>query len=562
MDDASCPGRTAADLVDATGRLASPDAANLIAAATTSGSLNGATSEPGASVPPLYPGATVLLHRMPRPCRGTVFHHFIGSGLTAGAPYCASFWVWVPAGFGGKLVAASINGFPALGGRAADLAVRDTWQRIWCAATVAEGYNCADPSLVVAAEAGDAVYSTCWQFESGAAPTGWIPTGGAAPALKPHPIRVLPLDALTNRLGPVAADGTTGVRRVDRLTPPGLYRRPRPAALDSTDLDPGQRATLDEISRACDQPYDAVRCVRLRDALIAGQGSVVTRDGTLVRDSAAEFLAQGMTPDGFTAAADGTLRLPPPCRRIGPPVLLLKRPWWRNYGHWLIDSAAALGLATRLCPPPTWQLVVGRQESPKMRQVVADSLACLAPGVPVLEHPDNEVWACDELIYFSPLHIPPLFKHPEGLAVLRAQLLRAAPAGGRPARRLFVSRGDHPARRLDNEAELIAIASRHGYEVVEPQRLDLAGQAQLFHAAASVVGVKGAALANLLFCPAGTPCLVLSPGDFPDPFFWDLASHAGVIYAELFGRVTSCDRPQSHNSFRIDPARFAELLPV
>ena len=130
-----------------------------------------------------------------------------------------------------------------------------------------------------------------------------------------------------------------------------------------------------------------------------------------------------------------------------------------------------------------------------------------------------------------------------------------------PSRRLFISRGGHPARRLENEAELIAHARRHGYEVVEPQHLDLAGQARLFHGAASVVGVKGAALANLLFCPAGAACLVLSPGDFPDPFFWDLASHAGVTYAELFGRLTGRDRPQSHNGFTIDPVRFADMLP-
>ena len=114
---------------------------------------------------------------------------------------------------------------------------------------------------------------------------------------------------------------------------------------------------------------------------------------------------------------------------------------------------------------------------------------------------------------------------------------------------------------MENEAELIAIAATSGYEVVQPERLDLVGQAVLFRAASCVVGVKGAALANIVFCAAGASVLVLSPGDFPDPFFWDLAAHAGASYAELFGALTARDRPRSHNPFRVDPARFAALLP-
>ncbi len=374
-------------------------------------------------------------------------------------------------------------------------------------------------------------------------------------------LHVISLEALIDQQRLIETHNAAGVDRVDELVSPGCYRRRPPRGIDTADLDPDHLPWVQEIYNAGEQRYGAVRCTVLKDALIAGQGSVVTRDGSLVRDSAVEFLAHGATPHGFTAAAEGGLRLPPACRRIAAPVVLLKRPWWRNYGHWLIDSAATLALATRLRRPPSWTVVVGRQESPPMRQVVADTLACLAPGVPVLEHPDDEVWACDELLYLSPLHIPPLFKHPEGLASLRAQLLRTELGAVQPSRRLFISRGGHPARRLENEAELIAHARRHGYEVVEPQHLDLAGQARLFHGAASVVGVKGAALANLLFCPAGAACLVLSPGDFPDPFFWDLASHAGVTYAELFGRLTGRDRPQSHNGFTIDPVRFADMLP-
>lgn len=354
-----------------------------------------------------------------------------------------------------------------------------------------------------------------------------------------------------------------GVAAVFELAPGGFYRRPAPLAIDAADLDRDQLPAVRGIYNvdAASQPFGPVCCAVLKGAFVAGQGSVVTRDGCVVRESVAEFVAHGDVPDGFVGDGAGGLRLSnPPCRRISGPVLLLKRPWWRNYGHWLIDSAAMLALATLRLPGP-WQAMVGRQESPKMRRVVADTFSCLAPGAEALEHPDGEVWLCDELLYVSPLHVPPLFKHPDGLSTLRARILRRADGAAQPVRRLFVTRGGQGHRRLENEAELAALAVARGYEVVDPLDLDLAGQARLFRGAASVAGVKGAALANMLFSGAGTRCLVLSPGDFPDPFFWDLACHAGASYAELFGPLTGRGRARGHNSFTADPVRFAAMLP-
>jgi capsular polysaccharide biosynthesis protein len=378
----------------------------------------------------------------------------------------------------------------------------------------------------------------------------------------PDEISVIAVAELVEHKFMQATGNAAGVQRVDRVATAGSYQRPPPRAVDTSGLDADQVETVRELFKSSQQPVGSVRCLALKDATVAGQGSVVTRDGRLLHDSAREFFANGRPPDGFETVAEGKLRLTvAEQRQIAAPSLLLKRPWWRNYGHWLVDSAAMLALATRLRLPAGWQIVVGRQQAPRMREIVAETAAILAPGVPVVEHPDEAAWRFSTLFYPTPLYVPPLFKHPEGLASLRAMLLRELvrePAG---QRRLFVSRGDHPARRLQNEAELIAIAQARGYEVVRPELLDLAGQAQLFRSAGCVVGVKGAALTNLIFCPGGASALVLSPGEFPDPFFWDLACHASLGYAEMFGQVTSRDRPRSHNPFVIDPARFAELLP-
>jgi capsular polysaccharide biosynthesis protein len=359
----------------------------------------------------------------------------------------------------------------------------------------------------------------------------------------------------------VETGNAAGVRRIDVIVPPGSYVRPAPRAVDTAAADPDVAAWLGRFYAERERSFGPVRRVVLTDAVVAGQGTVVLRDGRLLRDSATEFFADGRLPDGFEGEAGASRPSMPVSREIAMPALLLKRPWWRNFGHWLVDSATTLALVSRMAMPEDWCIVVGRQPREEMRRAVADTLATLAPGVPVLEHGDAEAWRFARLHYPSPVHIPPVFKHPEGIASLRALMLRAhlaAPAG---TRKLFVTRGAHPMRRLANEADLIAIAEAQGYETVRPETLDLAGQARLFRSAACVVGVKGAALTNLMFCPAGASALLLSPGDFADPFFWDVAGQAGVAYAELFGALTERTRAIGHNAFVIDPARFAALLP-
>lgn len=341
----------------------------------------------------------------------------------------------------------------------------------------------------------------------------------------------------------------------------GQYMRAAPAALDTTDLDADKLAKLQALYQSEMRPYGAVHCARLRDAVVLGSGSVVTSDGWLVRDSVDELLARRGPPPGFQPAGPSTWRAPAPTRRIAAPTLLLKRPFWHNFGHFLVDSAAIAALAARLRLPAGWQIVVGQHAVRRMRSVVQDALAHIAPGVPILEHKDDEVWQFDDLRYVTPVHVQLTYKHPEALSSLRALLMRDN-LGVARERRLFVKRGPLDARQVENQAQLIRIAEAHGYEVVTPPDFDLMEQARMFHSATHLVGVKGAAFTNLLFCAAGAKALLLSPSDFIDPFFLDLASHVGVAYSELFGPVVTRQFSPMRNNFTIDPERFARMLPT
>lgn len=348
------------------------------------------------------------------------------------------------------------------------------------------------------------------------------------------------------------------LRHVWRVAPTGHYPRRAPVVRDVTDLLPGQlELYVLQTNQLCEDHHDIHR-VELAGATVCGQGTVFTAGGVVLRDSCWEFFAQGGVPVGLTATSPGSYRISNEIsRRIDRPSLLLKRPFWRNYGHWMMDAAMLLALLPDLDLPADIQIVIGRHEDPRMRAIVAETLQILAPGIPVEEHDDHDAWSFAALHYIMPVQKSPLFKLPKAMTYLRGALLTGQARA--PRRRLYIQRDDD-RRQLENEADIIALAVNHGFEVVRPEHYSLREQAALFHAASCVMGVKGAALTNVMFCAPTAAVLVLSPGDWPDTIFWDLAAQLDIAYGEMFGPITSHARPQGTNPFHIDLARLTGHL--
>jgi len=347
------------------------------------------------------------------------------------------------------------------------------------------------------------------------------------------------------------------VLEVACVAPTGSYRRAAPVLIDSSDADYATRESIGFYGRVLTQNYRSILRTSFRDAMVAGQGALVLASNLLVTETVIEYTFQNALPAGFSQAAEGRFHLPAqPHLRIAAPCLLLKKPWYFNFGHWLVDCASVLALCAELVAERQLTLVIGQYEG-AMRGIVMETIARLAPGAPVLEHPDDEIWRFDELHYVTPPHAPPLFNLPEGLRRLRNAFLPAS--APKPAARLFIARRDSGHRILQNETELFALCAARGFQLVDPQKMSLAGQAECFAGAAAIVGAKGAALTNCLFCAPGAKILVLSPADFPDPFYWEIASQAGCHYAEIFGPVTT-RRHAGLNDFTIDPEKFTRAL--
>lgn len=354
-----------------------------------------------------------------------------------------------------------------------------------------------------------------------------------------------------------------GIRGVNVLLPAGSHARSGPVLHDTTYLDPDLR----EMDRAyhANTPIalDDVLKVVLERALVTGHGAVITQDGYLVRESCWEQLDSRVLPNGLTDRDGQGLRLSTtPKRLVRDPALLLKRPWWRNYRHFLVETAGLLAFVATRLDVTKLQLVVGKEDEPARRDAMHELLAMLAPNARLLEHPDDEVWRFSDLHYVTPVYVPPVRMLPDAVSALRSSALAAvgdAPSDA-PRRRLFVMHSAVEQPRLANEAEIIAVCEEFGFDVITPQFQSMTDRIKAFRDAEIVVGVRASQFANIVFCPPSALVIALAPGDWSDPYHAQIASGSGLRYAEIFGQVVETPMQAVPSDFYIDPNKFRDVL--
>ncbi len=383
------------------------------------------------------------------------------------------------------------------------------------------------------------------------------PASGAweAKIIRDLPIRLISVSTL---LRDPALRSEAGVTDLHELAPPGTYERRPAVVVNPGDLYPAFRGPyLEDLSKLA-QPHGSTFGFLLTHALVIGQGSVITRNGLLVQESCRAILAQNRTPPGLRPVGPGWVcPLPEPVRKEHRVSIVAKAPWWRNYGHWLVDLAALLALVVDRLRGNDIQIVIGKQVTPAMRRIVAETLEIVAPGIPVVEHDDAEAVMFSRLYYVTPTSVSPLFKLPEALRALRAKLVPDAPP---PRRRIYVQRDAQGPRTLLNEPDVLRVASSHGFEIVRPEQHGLRDQARLFSEAAVVMGVKGAGLTNVMFAPRDSSVVVLSPSNWGDSFFWDLAGQLGITYVEVVGKAVDGIAEPPNSPFTVDLDRLGEAL--
>lgn len=341
---------------------------------------------------------------------------------------------------------------------------------------------------------------------------------------------------------------------------PGCWREvypewaaPWPERLPGGELPEAFRARLP------DRVYPASGVWRLRGARVAGSsGWVFVSDGRILLDTAFHRTEPGHLPD-FERPVSGL-----GARRLGGRTLSLLSDWAAvNFYHMLCEALPRAGMVLRA--GWRWEdfdrILLPAFSSPTTERVLTRLGIPEAKVLRVGSDPGLHFW-CEELVCTSfpgavrvaPPSTPEFFRGLGG----------GVRAGGEAGGRLFVRR--RAGRRLlRNEERLAELARERGFAVLGTEEMN--DPEAVFAAADVVVGAHGAALANLVFCRAGTRVLELVPSDQAYPFYFTLAVSAGLAYdcvvgpsdGETPGRHPMAPFVSSHD-FTVDEAAFEIAL--
>jgi hypothetical protein len=119
---------------------------------------------------------------------------------------------------------------------------------------------------------------------------------------------------------------------------------------------------------------------------------------------------------------------------------------------------------------------------------------------------------------------------PTGILALRRAFLADPPPDRGQGRRLYLSRGGHK-RRVLNEADVLRLVSSFGLEVVDPSPVSVTDQIRMFQDASLIVSPHGSALTNLVWCAPGTRVIELFTKSFTPPMYAYLSHVLDLQYA-------------------------------
>jgi len=215
-------------------------------------------------------------------------------------------------------------------------------------------------------------------------------------------------------------------------------------------------------------------------------------------------------------------------QRIKEPVILLNLLWADNYFHWMLEVLPRLSSLGILSQSVKVLLPVN------VKSFHSESL--LLAGIPQGRQvrPTSSWIELEDAIYVGSLG-PTGNPTPLALRWMRKNLVRVTQSMpiGKP---LFVYRDSKASRGILNLQECLSWMERRGYLCVEPGSMRVAEQIEVFRTASCVVGLHGAGLANLAFCPSSERLKVLEilTEDWPNGCFWALSNVLEAQYCCLF----------------------------
>jgi hypothetical protein len=108
-------------------------------------------------------------------------------------------------------------------------------------------------------------------------------------------------------------------------------------------------------------------------------------------------------------------------------------------------------------------------------------------------------------------------------------------------RKIFVTRDASRMRHIGNNDEIVDLFRKHGFDIVDPDKLSSDQQREIFSGASFIAGIHGAALTNLYLRPGSSQVLEIFPppeeGYLPFHYLM-LAAMKGFKYEAVIGKGT------------------------
>ncbi|KKM75432.1 hypothetical protein LCGC14_1390320 [marine sediment metagenome] len=196
---------------------------------------------------------------------------------------------------------------------------------------------------------------------------------------------------------------------------------------------------------------------------------------------------------------------------------------YTNYSHWLSAHLPKLCLLAQRGEMDGLLL-------PEKRPAVIDA----SLGMLGFDPKDFRTHGADGVIEVDRLTLLQTDRfRPELLCPVRDMLGR--PPDRAPWRRVFISRAAASIRRLSNEAELVTMLEKAGFELVLMEDLNFEQQVRLMGETRVLMAPHGAGLTNMMFCAPGTQVVEIAEPSYPNPNFYAIAVAMGLDYWKVDG---------------------------
>ena len=132
--------------------------------------------------------------------------------------------------------------------------------------------------------------------------------------------------------------------------------------------------------------------------------------------------------------------------------------------------------------------------------------------------------------------------------------------GRRPEKsKIVIRRPESSVVRCINEDTLLEEATRRGYRAVSPEALTFRAQAALFYDADVIVGVSGAAFANLVFCRPHTRIVCARNEVSGNVTYAKLAEGFDLDFSYYDGTSRDVAVVKDHSTFEVDPTALLDM---